>query len=95
MNVKEAVKVALEYVADLFKRESLSNIGLEEVVFDSATNEWKVTVGFSRPWDYDRPGTLKGMFDPTREKQARREYKVVHVDAETGEVRSVEIRAQT
>jgi len=30
MNVKDAVKIAIAYVAELFEGEELSNIGLEE-----------------------------------------------------------------
>ncbi len=56
MEVKEAVSLAIKYVGDLFASESLSNLGLEEVEFDGDSNEWTVTVGFSRPWDYPKGG---------------------------------------
>ncbi len=49
MDVKEAVSTAKAYVADVFSDEQPTNIGLEEVEFDSGN--WRITVGFSRPWN--------------------------------------------
>ena len=51
MNVKEAVKLAVGYVQELFLSEQLTDLGLEEVEYVDAANSWLVTVGFSRPWD--------------------------------------------
>ena len=51
MDVKDAVNAAKTYVAQLFADEGLSNLGLEEVEFDDGSGAWRVTVGFSRPWD--------------------------------------------
>ena len=51
MDVKMAVQLGLEYVAALFASPKIDNLGLEEVQFDEASGEWRVTVGFSRPWD--------------------------------------------
>ncbi len=48
MDVKEAVKVAKLYVADLMADEQISNIALEEVEFDPDSSNWKVTIGFDR-----------------------------------------------
>ena len=49
MDVKEAVRIAKEYLGDLFEAEQITNVGLEEVVFEDASNSWKVTLGFFRP----------------------------------------------
>ncbi len=70
MEVKEAVKRALEYVAEVFSEGGLANLGLEEVIYDDRHARWKVTVGFSRPWDY--PQRVIGVGRPTN-----RTYKVV------------------
>ncbi len=51
MNVSDAVQTAISDTKKLFESESLSNLGLEEVAFDDSSQEWIVTVGFSRPWD--------------------------------------------
>jgi hypothetical protein len=52
VDVKEAVRTALDYVSELFVDEDISHLGLEEVEYDEAADQWQVTVGFSRPWDY-------------------------------------------
>jgi hypothetical protein len=88
MNVKDAVKIAIGYVTELFEEEELSNIGLEEATFNHTQEVWEVTVGFSRPWDYPKPGLVSG-FQPST---PRRQYKVVHIDPKSKEVTSVTIR---
>jgi len=54
MDVKEAIRLAKQYVTDLFIQEGIDQIGLEEVEFDDMNNTWLVTIGFSRPWDQPR-----------------------------------------
>lgn len=88
MNVKEAVKIASAYVTELFEEEELSNLGLEEATFNHEQEIWEVTIGFSRPWDYPKPGLVTGLQPST----PKREYKVVHIDATSKEVTSVTIR---
>ena len=90
MDVKEAVQKAVIYVADLFSRESPENIGLEEVELDSSAGEWKVTIGFSRPWNTSSNiGLLGGALQgPTTQRQ----FKVIRINNETGEVTSIKIR---
>ena len=51
MDVKEAAKLAKDYVADLFAEEGIGNLGLEEIELVADGHYWVVTVGFSRPWD--------------------------------------------
>jgi hypothetical protein len=48
-SIKEAVALAKAHIVDLFSDENISQIGLEEVEFDSEAREWKVTIGFARP----------------------------------------------
>ena len=87
MNAKEAVKAAKEYLEDLFSGEELTNLGLEEVVLRG--NVWRVTFGFSRPWDYPRRMLMLpeiGAGIPTRE------YKVVEVRDDSSEAVGVQDR---
>jgi len=90
MNVKEAVKMAIEYVAEIFESENPENIGLEEVFFNEQENAWEVTIGFSRPWDHPKTSalfsTMQALATP------RRQYKVVKIDNGTQEVKSIKIR---
>ena len=88
MDVKEAVKTAKSYVADLFEGEGLENIGLEEVVFEDGADVWKVTVGFSRRWD-----RVKGLVEVLSSNQMpewnRRSFKVVRIEDGSGKVLSL------
>jgi len=88
MDAKEAVKIALQYVAELFAEEQIANLGLEEVTYDDVGHWWDVTVGFSRPWDYPPRGfiTVLGQAVP------QREYKTVRLNADSGKVLSVKNR---
>jgi hypothetical protein len=88
MKVKEAVKIAISYVTDLFEDENPSNIGLEEVVYNSDDNTWDVTIGMSRPWDYQRSPIAAAL----QQTGPKRKYKVVKVSDEDGAVLSVKIR---
>ncbi len=91
MDVKEAVHTAKTYVAELFANEGVSNLGLEEVEFDEAGGAWKVTVGFSRPWDRIAvPSAIAVMTQGP--VSIPRSYKVVRVDDATGRVMSVKAR---
>lgn len=88
MNVKEIAQKAVLHVADLFESEGITNIGLEEVTFDESADEWLVTVGFSRPWDYPKPiiAGLGSSLHPNRV------YKILRIRSTTGEVLSVKNR---
>ena len=91
MEVKEAVKTALGYVSDAFSDEKLSNLGLEEVIYDESHGRWKITVGFSRPWDYPRHSIAATMANPSLllERAASRTYKVVEIRDSNGEVTAI------
>jgi hypothetical protein len=51
IDAKAAVRAAKAYVADMFADESPGDIGLEEISFDTEQAQWRVTIGFTRPWD--------------------------------------------
>ena len=83
MDVKEVVRVAKNYVAELFGEEGIVDVGLEEVDFDQS-DSWVVTIGFSRPWDRKIGPLLAG--------HTPRSYKVVRIREEDGKVLSVKDR---
>ena len=89
MDVKEAAKLAKEYVAYLFAEEGISNVGLEEIVFrdDGDEEYWDVTVGFSRPWDHGGLATIT-----LGQTSLRRSYKVLRIDNDSSDVESVKDR---
>jgi hypothetical protein len=88
MDVKEAVKIAISYTADLFADENPSNLGLEEVVHNSHDDAWDVTVGMSHPWDYRRSSIAVALQPSAPE----RTYKVIKVSDKDGTVLSVKMR---
>jgi len=87
MDVKDAVKAAKTYVADVFSEENLSNLGLEEVEHDEAKKMWFVTVGFSRPWNTTRNALTAISGDPN----PQRAYRIVSLN-DNGEVISIKRR---
>ncbi len=89
MNVKEAVKLAKQHILDLFADENITNLGLEEVEYDEAIQEWTVTLGFSRPWDEPR-NTLASLAESNL---PRRSYKIVRIDDKAGQVKSIKNRS--
>ena len=87
MDVKEAVATAKKYVGELFTQEGITNLGLEEIEFDEQAGEWRVTVGFSRPWD-----SVGGFASIAERINPRRSYKIVRISDRTGTVVSVKNR---
>jgi hypothetical protein len=85
IGVKLAVEKAMGYVRDLYQGERLRDLLLEEVELSEKQNQWLVTIGFSLP--KEEPVAI---ISPSR--PLARHYKVVHVDAETGEPLSMKIR---
>ncbi len=86
MGVKEAVRIAADYLASLYEGKDLRDVLLEEVRLSDDGQYWLVTMGFSRK-------VLKSMFlEELGSEDFKREYKVFEVSAETGEVRSMSIR---
>ena len=81
MDVKEAVRTAKAYLVDLFDGENITDIGLEEVVFNDDSDNWNITIGFSRPWD-TRNNVVAAL-------RPRRSYKVISIDDNTGRVESL------
>ncbi len=76
MDVKEAVDRAKKFVSELFENEGLVNLGLEEVDYDDARDQWRITLGFSRRWD-NQVGVLAAALNQSAFK---RTYKVVLID---------------
>lgn len=87
MEVKNAVAKAVIYVRELFEHDNLTNLGLEEVFLDDEAQEWVITVGFSRPWDYTQHtglAELAGAKTPPK-----RSFKMVRINDTSEEVVSV------
>ena len=90
IDVKEAIRIAKQQVADLFSADEARNIGLEEVAFDAEADEWHITVGFSRPWDSAPTVPQLSYLFPD---SPARTYKVVALAGKTGKVLRVTNRS--
>ena len=89
MDVKEAVQTAKKYVAELFTDEKITDVGLEEVEFNSMSNNWEVTIGFSRSWQTNLlVATLSN-------QHQKRSYKLVCINDDDGNVISLKDRVLT
>ncbi len=101
MDVKEAVQTAKNYITELFTAETITNVGLEEVEFNDTSNNWEVTIGFSRPWNYEkfRNPIAEALANPLTERNtnrpAVRSYKLVCINDDSGQVLSLKDRVLT
>ena len=84
MGVKEAAHAAKEYLVDLLSEEQITNVGIEEVEFENRAQDWKITIGFSRPWD-QKNAVLNALGD----RHPARSYKVIRISDNDGQVKSV------
>jgi hypothetical protein len=86
MEVKDAVRAAKRYVADLFADESPDEIGLEETEYDNRNGEWHITIGFRRVLvGINKKPVLKG--SPVI--RSERSFKVIRIRNGDGEVLGV------
>lgn len=88
MDVKEAVRTAKDYLADLYVDEEIVNVGLEEVRYDYDTDKWHVTIGFSRPWDRRLPMSVRSGNGGLIE----RSYKEICIDDAEGRIEWLKAR---
>lgn len=89
VNIKEAVEAAKEALGLVFASEGAHSIRLEEVILDDYYN-WVITLSYLRnvhiPEDNNPLSILGGVIS------GKRAYKVVTLDKETGDVKSIKIR---
>jgi hypothetical protein len=89
VEAQNAITLAKSQVSTIFADEGVVNVGLEELEYDSANGTWKVTIGFSRPWDVNTPNLLNNAMNVP---PLRRTYKVVTIDDTSGRFLSVSNR---
>ena len=87
MDVKEAVGIAKRYVTDLFADEMITHVGLEEVMSDERSGDWKVTIGFSPHWN--QLNSLTAALLVGHPNRHHRSYKVVRISDRDGHVISL------
>lgn len=84
MDIKGAVRIAKEFVQDLFADEGISNLSLEEI--EHTKKLWNVTIGFDRPI-----ANSPNAYTQITDQITLRQYRVVSL-RESGEVISAKIR---
>ena len=89
IELKDAVRIAKNYIADLYSDEPIADIGLEEVMKDDSGNKWLITIGFIRQGSGDAANKFLTL--------RNRLYKRVEIDdspesSEPGKVLSVQNR---
>ena len=85
VDVKQAVSIALKYSQSLL--QDAANLALEEVELTEDQRYWLVTVGFTRPSERTNIKSILGGAEP-----ATRYYKIIKIDATTGDAVSMKIR---
>ena len=88
LDVKEAVRTAKDYLAELYIDEEVVNVGLEEVRYDYDTDKWHITIGFSRPWDRRLPMSVKS----SSAGLVERSYKEICIDDDDGRIEWLKAR---
>jgi hypothetical protein len=95
IDIKQAIRIAKAQVADLLEGEAYSQLGLEEVKYDSRDNEWLITLGLNRPWNTEtettRPSSIYGGYSlPSTITRQLRTYKKIRLNGKTGQLISME-----
>ena len=85
IDAKEAARIAIEYVRALYESDEIPQLVLEEVELAKDGKFWLVTVSFLRPVARSPIEAMTGQHGPTA-------YKVLEVDAETGQLHSMKMR---
>jgi hypothetical protein len=94
VSIRSAVDTALDYVRSLYANNRPQDIMLEEVEFSETDNQWLITVGFSLPEVKAETVEHQPLVIHSKTIQAlSRRYKVINIDAVTGEAVSMKIRA--
>lgn len=89
LDVKNAIKAAMNFFDELFPKNDFKDILLEEVEFSEDRDSWFVTIGFSR-----RATEETSSYARLTQSEFVRVYKVFEVSAINGSVKSMKVRNQ-
>ncbi len=90
IDVKQAVKVAAEYLVDLYAPDAFSDVQLEEVELTEDENYWLITLSYKKPMtEVNLLGPIGIMADLAKNEKG---YKIFKIEADTGKVVSMKIR---
>ena len=86
---KQAAERAAAHIRELFDVGELKHLRLEELEPAEDGKKWLVTLGWVEPAVFDPMG---GLFGGRGAQASPRVYKLVTVNAETGDIESMKIR---
>lgn len=90
IDAREAVRIAGQYMRDLYQGENLPNFRLEEVELSEDSSEWLITFGFTASEkDVETNSFITALGSTSR---PRRDYKLIRIDARTGKALAMNIR---
>ena len=84
IEAQDAVRIAMEAMAELYAEDQVPHLTLEEVEFGKDGATWVVIVSFSRTF-------AKSTIEAMTGQQGTTTYKKLEIDAETGVVRSMKM----
>ena len=84
IEAKEAVRIAMEAMGDLYPEDQVPHLTLEEVEVGKDGTTWVVIVSFSRTF-------AKSTIEAMTGQQGTTTYKKIEIDAETCAVRSMKM----
>ena len=90
VDAKQAVKMAMEYLNEIYDTKEFKDVMLDEVELSEDNRYWNVTIGFARRQVSTSEGPMASLVGKT--EQYKRESKIFTIDAESGIVRSMKIK---
>lgn len=90
VEVKEAVKIAILYMNDLYDAAEVENLLLEEVELSEDEKHWLVTLSFKR--QIEKLSELAYAMNHLTPEKEIRAYKVIKINTNDGQVESMKIR---
>ncbi|MCA1630377.1 MAG: hypothetical protein LC785_04065 [Acidobacteria bacterium] len=83
IDVKQAAQLASDFIVGLYSDQTISDVRLEEIELSEDERHWLITLSFPSPVTSNVLGLPVA---------GRRQYKILKVDRESGEVLSMKIR---
>jgi hypothetical protein len=90
IDVKQAVRSAMEFARELFGEQELRHLRVEEVELSEDERTWNITLGWVEPAIREKYALVQGTDEGVQ--KLPRVYKLFTVDAERGTVRGTKIR---
>jgi len=84
IEAKEAVRIAMEAMGELYTAEQIPKLMLEEVELTADESRWTVTVSFAR-------SSVKSTIEAITGQQGTTTYKRIEINAETGVILSMKM----